>query len=345
MLKKYLFLGFSALMLVACSRTEVPNELIERPEEPLDVTAAIMADPIIDSISRYLERNATDAAGFAARARRHLALKNLPQAINDADLALAIDSTNAFVHLVRGEVYYISNKTRVSRDAWTTCIALDPKSIECRMKLAELFNVIESYRQSLRLVNEVIDLDPTIPEAFFMKGLNIVGLYGDTTDALPYLQKATELDENYYEALDQLGVWLTARKDVRALAYLNRAAEIRPQAYSYYKIGFFLKEVGRYEEAVEALSRAAQLNPRDHDTFFLMGYAFVSMEAYEEALEAFSKCLSIREINHRAYYARGYTHELMGNLPAARQDYSEALRNNPAHEASREAMKRIQGQS
>jgi tetratricopeptide (TPR) repeat protein len=345
MINKHLLIGLSFLAMVACNNgSETPIDVDPNAEEaPFDVSGAIQADPIIDSISKYLEKNATDAGAFAFRARRQLELRNLAQALNDADLAVTIDSTNAFAQLVKGEVYYIANKTRISKDAWTTCIALEPKSIPCRMKLAELYNVIESYRQSLRLVNEVIEMDPTIPEAFFMKGLNIVGLYNDTAQAMPYLQKAIELDEDYFEALDLLGVWLTNRRDPRAGAYLNRAVELKPEAPMFYKIGFFLKEMNRYEEAVEALSKAVQLNPRDHDAYFLMGYVFVEMEAYEEALDAFSNCLRIREINHKAYYARGYTHELMGNINAARSDYGEALRNNPAHEASRDAMMRIQG--
>lgn len=340
-MNKILPLLFPLIFLVQCnsgaSKEETPAEAV-----PFDVTAEIQADPVIDSLTRFIHQNATNAGAFASRARRFLALRNFGSAINDADLAIALDSNNAFAQLVRGEVYYITNKTRVSQAAWAKCIQLEPKNTECRLKLAELYNAVGSYRQSLKLTNEVIELKPNIAEAFFMKGLNIVGLYEDTVQAMPYLQKAIELDQNYLEALDLLGVWLTNKKDPLAISYLMRAAELNPTSETFYKIGFFHKEMNAFEKAADALDQAIQLNPRSVDAHFLMGYVLVEMEAYEEALNSFSTCLSIREINHKAYFGRGYTHELMGNFQAARADYGEALRNNPQHVPSQDGMRRMQ---
>ncbi len=338
-MKKFLLFFLGVFLMAQCTQKTPEKENVA---EPFDVAAEIQTDPVIDSLTQFIAQNATDAQAFAARARRFLALRNFGSAINDADLAIALDSNNTFAQLVRGEVYYITNKTRISQAAWTKCIQLDAKNIECRLKLAELYNAVESYRQSLKLTNEVIELNPQIAEAFFMKGLNIVGLYGDTVQAMPYLQKAIELDQNYLKALDLLGVWLTERKDPLALAYLMRASEINPTAESLYKIGFYYKEMDDFEKAADHLSQAIQLDPKHVNAHFLLGYVMVELGEYEEALEAFSTCLSIREINHKAYYGRGYTHELMGNFDAARQDFAEALRKNPEHQPSQDGIRRLQ---
>jgi tetratricopeptide (TPR) repeat protein len=344
-LNKILLLA-AALMVASCSEpNSKPNADASTADttDVFDIQKELGKDLIIDSINGYLEKNATDATAFAARAQRHLQLRNLSQALNDAELAITIDSTSAFVQEVVGDVHYITNRTRISKQSWERCIALEPENVSCRMKLAELYNAIEEYRKSLRLVNEVLDREKTNPAAYFLKGLNIVYVSNDTAQAVPYIQRAIELDEQYFEALDLLGVWLTQRKDPLALAYLNRAANISNSASSYYKVGFLHKELDQFELAIEALDKAVQISPNDVESYYLMGYCYVELEEYDAAIAKFDKCLSIREFNHRAYYARGYTYELLNNFAQARLDFGSALKYNPDHEPSKVAMRRLQG--
>ena len=95
-----------------------------------------------DSLNNWIADHPSDADALAARAQYYIQQKNLKYAYADAQAAFKLDTLNPNVLLVWGDIHFLTNKTRVSRDAWETCIRLDKQNVDCRLKLAELYNIV-----------------------------------------------------------------------------------------------------------------------------------------------------------------------------------------------------------
>lgn len=332
-----------AIAFAAC--TNEKRKPLTQDDQPIhqDTTrTAGQLDFNTDSLNNYIFNNPNDANALVARAEVYIAQQNLKYAFADAQGAMQIDSLNPKVLLMWGDVNYLSNKTRKSKTAWENCIKIDKKNIDCRLKLAELYNVVQEFAKSQKLVDEVIALDNTQAVAYYIKGINIRDMRGDTVAALPYFQKAIDLDNNYISALDMMGVMLAAKKDPLALAYFNRILEINPNSFStYYNMGMFYLNTQDWNNAVIAFTKCSQINTKDVESLFNLGYIHLQLKVYNIARDYFSDALKVQPVNHRALYGRGYAYEMLGDITNAEEDYKMALQYNPQHQASQIALQRV----
>ena len=60
-------------------------------------------------------------------------------------------------------------------------MAEDPDNVQCRLKMAELYHIVTEFDKSAELVDQVIEMYPSNPEAHFLKGLLMRDAVGDTT--------------------------------------------------------------------------------------------------------------------------------------------------------------------
>ena len=99
------------------------------------------------------------------------------------------------------------------------------------------------------------------------------------------------LDTQYHNLL---GLIYMAEEDNEAAesAYLE-AIEYGDNPYVYNNLGLLLLEEGRYEESVEFLAQAVDLEPSEAYIYNNYGLALLNTGAEDEAVEAFEKALEI----------------------------------------------------
>ena len=299
---------------------------------------------VIDSLNTYLMKNPSDVDALALRSDAYLQNKNLQYAIADAEAAMAIDSTSTKALLAWGEVNYFQNKTRISRDAWKECARIDKNSVECRIKLAELFHIVGEFEKSLEIASEVIDIDENNATAYLIKGLDYRDGNGDTITALRYIQKAIDLKQDYFEAIEHAALLYTYLGDPLAEAYYKRMLELEPNNYLvYYNYGIYFYNIEDWNGALESLTKAIQFRPNDPEAFLTMGMIYLKIKEYQDAKQYFTWAIekSPSQANYRAYYSRGYTYEMLGNTSNAISDYQQARVYNPTHEPTRIALQRL----
>ncbi len=330
------------LMMIACKNEPQVKRQSDLPVHQDTSRVREQISALADSLNKFIAENPNDIDALVARARQYMDNKNLKYAAADAEAALDLDSTNTTVLLLWGEINYLSNQTRLSKNAWERCIQIDQQNVECRLKLAELYNIVQEYNKSQKLVDEVIDIDNNNAVAFFIKGMNIRDMKGDTTTALQYFQRAIDLDNYYLAALDMMAVMLSAQGDSLSLLYFNRILEIDPNNYpTYYNRGMFHLKKQNWNESIQDFTICTQLKKSDIESLFNLGYIHLQLRNFDIARDYFGQALDIQPINHRAYYGRGYAWEMLGDVTNAEKDYREALRYNPQHEPSRIALQRL----
>jgi tetratricopeptide (TPR) repeat protein len=89
-----------------------------------------------------------------------------------------------------------------------------------------------------------------------------------------------------------------------------------------------------YEKAVTEQLSAVDNNPRFHEAFSSLGYAYRKLDRYEEALAAYGTCLELAPNYAEAIEYRGEAYLGLNRVAEARQAYESLLTADRAHAAS-----------
>jgi len=93
--------------------------------------------------------------------------------------------------------------------------------------------------------------------------------------------------------------------------------------------GYAFLEVGRFEEALDLLSRALELAPSNPLIHYRLGLLFSDTGRPAEALEALDRSLSLQSDNARAHNNRGSALQLLGRVSEAEAAFQRALDLSP----------------
>jgi tetratricopeptide (TPR) repeat protein len=305
------------------------------------------ANPKLDSLNLYLISDPNNVDALVARTKEYIRLKNLKYAFADAVAVHQLDSTNADVLLVWGEVHFFMNKTRVSRDSWVECARLEKENVDCRLKLAELYHAVGEHEKSLKMAREVTKIDGENATAYLILGLDYRDGINDTVTALKYIQKAIDLQEDYFEAIEHAALLYTYMANPLAEGYYDRMTLLQPDNYLvYYNRGIFYHNIEDWNNALESLTQASQLDPKNPEIYMTLGMVHLKINALPEAEALFTKAIEFSPsgANYRAYYSRGYANELQGDFSNAVSDYQQARQFNPTYEPAKIALQRLANQ-
>ncbi len=133
----------------------------------------------------------------------------------------------------------------------------------------------------------------------------------------------------------------------QALACLNRALECDPPAedaasiYSY--IGICLKDRGRFDQALEALSEGAKLDRERTDIYNLMGYCHFKKQQYAEAVACFEKVIDLDPGSAIDYANLAVNYRALGQTDKAVGYYRLALKLDGSLEFARRHLRELGG--
>lgn len=320
----------TALLLASCTNTTTTQD---------EASEATVNDPVVQEVNTVFDAN--DPLAYLEKAIQHIKDKEFQQAEAMAATAYAMDSLNPAVLLEYGNVFYLRNKTRVSRDSWEACTAIDPEQIECRMKLAELYLTVGELQLCLTQLDEVLKRDKENYLANFIAG-NAYLFRKDTTKAIRYVQRSIEYKSDYAKSHDLLGVLYAAKGNDLAIDYYKNAASLDPtNGDIYYKMGLFYQNKGMFPKAAEAYGQAIQLNPRDQNSFYNLGYVNVAVENYDKAIEHFSNAISLNSTNLEAYFGKAYAFEMLGDLNKSAENYRACLMIKPTYLPAMDGLDRL----
>jgi TolB-like protein/Tfp pilus assembly protein PilF len=189
----------------------------------------------------------------------------------------------------------------------------------------------EGLEDSKQRFTEAIRLDPKY--ALAHEGL-AYALYQESflgfvapKEAMPKakvaVRRAIELDENIAEAHATLGVilalydwdWAGAERELTRSIELNGGSSVALDDYAF----FFLRPVGRIEEALNETEQALSLDPLSILFRVHLGFLFYIQHKYEHAIAQLRKVL---EMNPQYYLA----HAMIGNVYTLAGQFDEALR-------------------
>jgi TolB-like protein/Tfp pilus assembly protein PilF len=149
--------------------------------------------------------------------------------------------------------------------------------------------------------------------------------YSEPKQAFPKAKNAAlealKLDDTLAEAYASLGNISTIYEWdwERAERNYTRAIELNPNyATAHHWYMAFLMGMGRYDEAIDKIKRAQELDPRSNIINTSVGWPYYFMRRYDDAMEAFQNALSIDE-------GFWYAHWSLGLSYSQKEMYDKAL--------------------
>ncbi len=251
-----------------------------------------------------------------ANAARSAPVPRYSEAEKEYKLAAQLDPDDARSHAGLGNVYLDQGRFKEAVDAYGQALKVDADYVPAYQPLGYSLARLNRYVEATDTLKQGLKFEPDNPEIFN----NLAYAYvhaGSFNEAVEAGQQAITLLGQSGQAYKQ---GLQKRNEVLTHAYKNLG-----NAYNGLK---------RYNEAADALKRAAEIEPNNAAAHFNLGLALYNGGRYSEAIEAYKAVVKLRPQLAAAHYNLGLTYVAINDKASARQVYNtlKPLNANMANE-------------
>mgnify|MGYP001942987206 CR=1 FL=1 len=334
-MKKLLFIAVVFLVTVACEETQ-KKDVVEVAETPTEFSDSL------GWINTQIIGNPSDPDLYMLKAAFLLRQGDLTQALEQADKAISLDSTQISFLVFKGDAQYDGKDIIGAKESYLKVLELDEKNIHANMKMGWVSLIAGLHEESFVYCNTVLRENQYLPEPYYLKGLCYKELV-NFKFAVSNFRTATEQDNDYIEAWLQLGYMYDAADDTLAGAFFENALRIDSNNKdALYAFGMHLQNWGLTEEAITQYQHLIRVDDDYHDAFFNIGYVYLEqVQNYDSAIKYYNKVVALNPFNYKGYYNRGLAFERNNNMVMARTDFEKALELKADYTPAAEAMNRI----
>lgn len=284
-------------------------------------------------------------------------LDNDKKAVKYLQKALKIDPDSGATHFFIGNVYQKLEKFETAINHYKKAIEIDPEVPIIYNNLGWIFLQIENYDQALRAFEHSIALDPDLP--FPHNGLGVVlQEKGMLDEAAMEFETAIDIFPDYTAAHLKLGwiyylmsdydaaiaeykrvlqttddpqftlnahnsmahAFLAKENHTEAINEFAAVIKIDPNhAEAYYHLGLVALKLELYEDAIQPLEKALELDPAINPELSKnLSFAYTQAGLYDKALTQCNKALSVEPDDPEIY-------ELMGGIFVQKKDWNKAM--------------------
>jgi tetratricopeptide (TPR) repeat protein len=199
---------------------------------------------------------------------------------------------------------------------------------------------LDRYAEALELGTDAV----ATPDLHFEIALSHIRLE-EWADARAHLENAggpsAEISFN-------LGVcWVNDGRADRAIRHFDRAVELRPSPADLGRVvfyrGYCLKELERYEEAVDDLRRSVELEPGEVAHHNLLGFCLFKLGRHADAVASFERAVAVDPGSAIDWANLGVNLERLGDSGRAADMYRKALGMDGGIGFAREGLERLGG--
>jgi RNA polymerase sigma factor (sigma-70 family) len=256
------------------------------------------------------------------------------QRYEDAELlvneALRLSPSFPDAHLVLGLVHEGLGRLEESARAHTRAIELRPGYVQAWYERSRIRLAMKRHEEAIADCTRVIDIDPSFWQAWLGRGRARYE-QGRYEEAMRDLDRSLELNPRFVEAYDYRAI-IHLRHGEPDLALTNRRLAIEQEpdnALLHLGYGSSLWLLERFEEALESLSRAIELDPNHPGSWRERGVVHARLRRWNEAIADYTETLRLQPQNHHIYSNRGMTWFELDEPDKALADLDRAVRMDP----------------
>ena len=304
--------------------------LLGRPEEALALLEAAIEEAKPESKGKldliYLLARFYGAQGNATRAEELI------------ESATSARPGDAKPHLILSAYRGRKGDLEGALESAEAALAIDPDDAKAQLRMAEL--VIDlGYRSEdeqkiaagQRIVEEVLEKEPTSPDGLFVMGKLKLAL-ADPEGAIEALRAAIDSRPNWAQAHFVLASALTLTGDTNgARAAVARAVEFDPGMLDARRLLSQLHaSLGEHEHAVEQGRKYLTERPQDIKTLVVVAQSLVRMGRIDEAMKTL-EAISDKDATADLLYAKARLHIAKGDREPVRKLLLRAAEMKPHH--------------
>ena len=160
---------------------------------------------------------------------------------------------------------------------------------------------------ALSKFEKIIKLNDNIAEAHLRKG-DCLDLLGDIEGSISSYTRAIEIEPKNKIAIYNRALSYENLGDLKkTISDYRRAIQVDPANISelnskliYHNLGIIYGQENKFDKAIEAFSKAIEIDNQYADAYYNLGYAYQLQGNHEKAIEEFDKAINI-DPNNRDY--------------------------------------------
>lgn len=252
--------------------------------------------------------------------------QQLSSALDEMALAirLAPNRSESYLNLAAIEVY--SRQFKAAEESYKKAVALDPKSATPAMALGYFYGQQGRWDEAEQEFRHAMELDPKSvqPRGALARVLLVRGEKAKAEQTLKEAKQALGDNPDAYRMLADFYV-LTGQLD-KALAeyaslYEQHPGDLRAKK-NYVQL---LIDTHRLDQATKLNDEILKANPKDVDGMILRGQVLRAQGHFQEAVQILSTALQLDAGNAVAHYQLGLCYNALGNAEQGEQELRNAV--------------------
>ncbi len=212
-----------------------------------------------------------------------------------------------------GSALETQQKMPEALEAYRAALVADPSNPDRTLDYTRLLMDMDRYDEAIQVVQTGLgETSSTAPLQLRLGAVEMVK--GNYTAARDAFKSALDIDpqlDTAYVGLAQ--TYARQANDPEAIHVLETAREKLPGHYLLeYYFGLLASRLGRVQEAILALEKAAQLQPKSPDPFFELGKIYSSQRDWPKARDAFVHAVELNPEFAPAHYQLSQVYARLG---------------------------------
>ena len=235
-------------------------------------------------------------------------------ALEDFELALNLDPTNAVITFLKGKSLLELGKYQMSIDNFTKAMELNFNEIDIYKCFAKAYESLNNLEKSLYYLNYGLKREPTHAD-FLLERSNLNVKMSNFQSALSDLDKIlVDQPKNAFINF-KLGTVYFQNKDYqRTLESMSASLEtgelvLANQSEAYFIMGLSLASLEQFSDAKDNFSKAVELDFEKAVYHHERAKCYLMIDDYLSAIEGFNQTIERQPMNANAYFGRGFAYK------------------------------------
>jgi len=239
----------------------------------------------------------------------------------------AAASKEAYLHFMNGMVLERKGSYDLALQEYKRTMALDPESVFVYKQALNLALHIGKVDEAARWADYVVKADSATADNWVLYG-NVRWAKGDLEEARKAYETAAELDASSYEAYYQLASLWSSRDPLKAVGYLEKYRELRPEdsAEVYYQMAVLYNMRGNQKGVRASLLKSKEADPYYPQPRYMLGEHYELANDTAAALAEYEELAALEPGNKALYNHMGalYAGPAVNDLAEAEKQFLKA---------------------
>jgi tetratricopeptide (TPR) repeat protein len=198
-----------------------------------------------------------------------------------------------------GKILLVQGKAKEAEECFNYLLRHNADTAEIHYNLGAALFLQTKYEAAIRHFAEALKRNPDYPDAREKMGMTLLAT-GRLNEAIACFNDALRKNRDSAEVHYNLAIALgTQKKYDEAIEHLAKVLQLNP-AYpeAHNKIGFALRLAGRSDEAIKYLNEGLKINiNKNQETYANLGSAYIQVGKYDLAIENLTKAIELKPDN------------------------------------------------